>query len=233
MNKLTNGALDITMGPLVNMWGFGPDARPTSIPSQFEIDQAMAETGIDGIKISGDRLKKTKPELYVDLSSIAKGFGVDKIAAILDKYGVSGYLVEIGGEVSLKGSKADGQPWRIAVERPTEDERTVQLVIEPTNIAIATSGDYRNYYEEDGQRFTHIIDPRTGYPVAHKLASVTVLDKSCMVADGLATAMMVLGTEESMALAKRENLAVMLIEKQDQGFKTYYSDAFKPYITQQ
>ncbi|MCL1037289.1 FAD:protein FMN transferase [Shewanella submarina] len=233
LHKLTHGALDITMGPLVNLWGFGPDARPTSIPSQFEIDEAMADVGIEGIKISGDRLEKTKPELYVDLSSIAKGFGVDKIAAILDKYGVTGYLVEIGGEVSLKGTKAGGEPWRIAVERPTEDARTVQLVIEPKDIAIATSGDYRNYYEEEGQRFSHIIDPRTGYPIEHKLASVTVMDKSCMVADGLATAMMVMGTKESLALAEREGLAVMLIEYQGDGFKTYYSEAFKPYITQQ
>ncbi|MGI2258107.1 FAD:protein FMN transferase [Shewanella sp. GXUN23E] len=228
--QLTDGALDITLGPLVNLWGFGPDARPTTVPSATDIEDAMAHTGIDGIRISGDRLEKTKPELYVDLSSIAKGFGVDKIAAILDKYGVTGYLVEIGGEVSLKGTKADGHPWRIAVERPTEDARTVQLVIEPENIAIATSGDYRNYYEEEGQRFTHIIDPRTGYPVKHKLASVTVLDKSCMVADGLATAMMVMGTDESLALAQQLGLAVMLIEKQDEGFKTYYSEAFKRYI---
>lgn len=233
LHKLTHGALDITMGPLVNMWGFGPDARPTQVPTQDQIDMALSEIGIDGIKIEGERLTKTKPHLYVDLSSIAKGFGVDKIAGILDKYKVEGYLVEIGGEVSVKGTKADGKPWRLAVERPTEDAREVQLVIEPKNMSVATSGDYRNYYEEGGQRFTHIIDPRTGYPVAHKLVSVTVLHKSCMVADGLATAMMVMGTKESLALAKKENLAVMLIEKQGEGFKTYYSDAFKPYISKQ
>ncbi|MCF1428232.1 MAG: FAD:protein FMN transferase [Shewanella sp.] len=228
--QVTDGALDITLGPLVNLWGFGPDARPTTVPSEADIESAMARTGIDGIRISGDRLEKNKPGLYVDLSSIAKGFGVDKIASILDKYGVTGYLVEIGGELSLKGTKADGHPWRIAVEQPSEDTRTVQLVIEPKDIAIATSGDYRNYYEEEGQRFTHIIDPRTGYPIKHKLASVTVLDKSCMVADGLATAMMVMGTEASLTLAQQLGLAVMLIEKQDEGFKTYYSEAFKRYI---
>ncbi|WP_261925034.1 FAD:protein FMN transferase [Shewanella sp. NFH-SH190041] len=230
LHKITDGALDITLGPLVNMWGFGPDARPTHIPSQAEIAAVKAKTGVDGIRVVGNRLEKLKPNLYVDLSSIAKGFGVDKVAHILDKYGVKGYLVEIGGEVSVKGTKADGEPWRIAVEQPTMDERAVQQIIEPGTMAMATSGDYRNYYEEDGQRFSHIIDPRTGYPVQHKLASVTVMNKSCMVADGYATAMMVLGTQASLALAEKEHLAIMLIEKQGKGFKVYYSKAFKRFL---
>ena len=175
-------------------------------------------------------MSKTKADLYVDLSSIAKGFGVDVVAGILNKYNVAGYLVEIGGELSVFGNKMDGSAWRVAIEQPDVDDREVQQVIAPGNMAIATSGDYRNYYEEEGRQFSHLIDPRTGYPIDHRLASVTVLHKQCMVADGYATAMMVLGTEASLALAQREGLAIMLIEKQDEGFKVFYSDAFKPYV---
>ncbi len=184
------------------------------------------------LQLDGTKLTKTNPDLYVDLSSIAKGFGVDVVADILDKYHVTGYLVEIGGELSVFGNKEDGSPWRVAIEQPDVDDREIQQVIEPGDNAIATSGDYRNYYEEDGRQFSHLIDPRDGYPIDHRLASVTVLHKQSMVADGYATAMMVLGTEKSLALAKKENLAIMLIEKQDQGFNVFYSDAFKPYVEQ-
>ncbi len=229
--KKTDGALDITLGPLVNLWGFGPDKRPTHIPTPEEIAGIKAnKTGIEHLSINGRILSKDIASLYVDLSSIAKGFGVDKVASILTKYNPKGYLVEIGGEVSVYGVKADNTAWRIAIEQPDVNTRSVQQVIAPGNMAIATSGDYRNYYEEEGQRFTHIIDPRNGYPVDHKLASVTVLHPETMIADGYATAMMVLGTEASLALAKKENLAIMLIEKQDEGFKVYYSDAFKPFV---
>lgn len=228
----TNGALDITLGPLVNLWGFGPDKRPIKVPSPELIAQTKAKTGIEHLSIDGLKVSKSNPDLYVDLSSIAKGFGVDKIASLLAKYQPKGYLVEIGGEVSLYGVKADNSAWRIAIEQPDVDERQIQQVIEPGNMAMATSGDYRNYYEEDGQRFTHIIDPRNGYPVDHRLASVTVLHSQSMIADGYATAMMVLGTEAALALAKEQNLAIMLIEKQAQGegFSVYYSDAFKPFV---
>ncbi|AQS39400.1 membrane-associated lipoprotein involved in thiamine biosynthesis [Shewanella psychrophila] len=229
---VTDGALDITLGPLVNLWGFGPDKRPTSIPSEDVIAAAKAKTGMQYLQLDGTKLTKTNPDLYVDLSSIAKGFGVDIVAAILDKYHVSGYLVEIGGELSVFGNKVDGSPWRVAIEQPDVDDREIQQVIAPGDMAVATSGDYRNYYEEDGRQFSHLIDPRDGYPIDHRLASVTVLHKQSMVADGYATAMMVLGTEKSLALAKQENLAIMLIEKQDSGFKVFYSDAFKPYSNQ-
>ncbi|BAJ03305.1 FAD:protein FMN transferase [Shewanella violacea] len=228
---VTDGALDITLGPLVNLWGFGPDKRPTSIPSEEVIAAAKAKTGMQYLHLDGIKLTKTNPDLYVDLSSIAKGYGVDVVAALLDKYHVSGYLVEVGGELSVFGNKMDDKPWRVAIEQPEIGERDVQQVIEPGDMAIATSGDYRNYYEEEGRQFSHIIDPRSGYPIQHRLASVTVLHKQSMVADGYATAMMVLGTQKSLALAKKENLAIMLIEKQDSGFKVFYSDAFKPYVS--
>ncbi|WP_394388490.1 FAD:protein FMN transferase [Shewanella woodyi] len=228
--EVTDGALDITLGPLVNLWGFGPDKRPTQIPTSEMIDEAKARTGIQYLSVEGNKLSKTKSDLYVDLSSIAKGFGVDIVAAILDKYHVSGYLVEVGGELSVFGHKMDDSPWRVAIERPDMDDREIQQVIAPGDMAVATSGDYRNYYEEDGHQFSHLIDPRTGYPIDHRLASVTVLHKQSMVADGYATAMMVLGTEKSLELAKQQNLAIMLIEKQDNGFKVFYSDGFKPFV---
>lgn len=226
----TNGALDITLGPLINIWGFGPDKKPTKIPSQHQINQALAVMGVDEFSINEQRLIKHKANLYIDLSSIAKGFGVDKVAAILDKYQVPGYLVEVGGEISVKGVKDDGSPWRIAVEKPNSQGSSIQEVVEPGTMALATSGDYRNYFEENGERFSHIIDPRTGYPIKHKLVSATVLHKSSMTADGYATAMMVLGTEASLKLAQERNLAVMLIEKNADGYEVFHSDAFKPFI---
>ena len=228
--ELTGGALDVTLGPLVNLWGFGPDKRPTKIPTDEMIAEAKTKTGIEHVDIIGKKLNKHIPELYIDLSSVAKGFGVDKIAALLDKYRVSGYMVEIGGELRVKGVKPGNVPWRVAVEQPSVDERKVQQIIVPGDMAMATSGDYRNYYEGDGRRYSHLIDPRTGFPIKHKLASATVMHPSTMTADGLATALMVLGTQASLALAERENLAIMLIEKQDDGFKVYYSEAFKSFI---
>ncbi|MGL4474710.1 MAG: FAD:protein FMN transferase [Shewanella sp.] len=233
LQQKTAGALDITLGPLVNMWGFGPDKRPTTEPSQAQIDDAMTHTGIDKITIDGVTLAKSTPGLYVDLSSIAKGFGVDKVASILASYQVTGYLVEIGGEIAAFGHKIDGSSWRVAIEQPSDNGREVQQVIELGNMAMATSGDYRNYYEFDGERFSHLIDPRTGYPIKHNLASVTVLYENCMIADGFATAMMVLGTESSLALAQKLNLAIMLIEKNNQGFVVHYSPAFKAYLQAQ
>lgn len=228
----TGGALDITLGPLVNLWGFGPDKRPTNVPTEQMISEARRQTGIEYLSFSEQKVSKGNPHLYVDLSSIAKGFGVDKIAGLLDKYQPTGYLVEIGGEISLKGTKANGELWRVAIEQPSRSATTVQQVISLKDIAMATSGDYRNYYEENGQRFSHLIDPRTGQPITHRLASVTVLHKESMIADGYATAMMVLGTQASLELANREHLAIMLIEKQNEGFKVFYSEAFKPFITQ-
>ncbi|ACJ27969.1 ApbE-like lipoprotein [Shewanella piezotolerans WP3] len=230
--KITDGALDITLGPLVNLWGFGPDKRPTTVPTAEMIAEAKARTGIESLSLSGNKVSKQNPDLYVDLSSIAKGFGVDKVAALLDKYQPQGYLVEIGGEISLSGTKPDGSLWVIAIEQPSDKAIDAQQIISLKNMAMATSGDYRNYYEEDGQRFSHLIDPRTGYPINHRLASVTVLHEESMAADGYATAMMVLGTQASLELANREHLAIMLIEKQDEGFKVFYSEAFKPFVTQ-
>lgn len=230
LNQLSKGALDITVGPLVNLWGFGPEGRPNKIPSKQDIETRRAQTGIEYLKLDGNSLVKTNPDLYVDLSSIAKGFGVDFIADYLSSLAINNYLVDIGGELQLKGVNASGQPWKIAIEKPISGEQSVQEIIAPKDMAIATSGDYRNYFEQEGVRYSHTIDPKTAKPIAHRLVSVTVLDESCMTADGLATAFMVMGPEKALELANKENIPAFLIVKTDEGFQEIASTAFKPFL---
>ncbi|EOX3345323.1 FAD:protein FMN transferase [Vibrio cholerae] len=231
LNGLTEGALDVTVGPLVNLWGFGPEARPDVVPTDEELNARRAITGIEHLTIEGNTLSKDIPELYVDLSTIAKGWGVDVVADYLQSQGIENYMVEIGGEIRLKGLNRDGVPWRIAIEKPSVDQRSVQEIIEPGDYAIATSGDYRNYFEQDGVPYSHIIDPTTGRPINNRVVSVTVLDKSCMTADGLATGLMVMGEERGMAVAEANQIPVLMIVKTDDGFKEYASSSFKPFLS--
>ncbi|KLV05934.1 thiamine biosynthesis lipoprotein [Photobacterium aquae] len=233
LSKLTDGALDVTVGPIVNLWSFGPEARPEKTPTADELAERRKEVGIEHLSVKGNTLIKDIPDLYVDLSSIAKGFGVDVVADYFDQLGVANYLVEVGGELRLKGNNLEGVPWRIAIEKPTEDgHRAIQEVIEPGNMGVATSGDYRNYFEQDGVRYSHLINPKTGMPIDNHVVSVTVLSPSCMTADALATAFSVMGEEQALALANKEQIAVLLIVKTKQGFKEYPSDAFVPYMKQ-
>lgn len=230
LNGLTLGALDVTVGPLVNLWGFGPEARPDVVPSDEELAARKAYTGIVHLSMDGNKLSKDIPNLYVDLSTIAKGWGVDVVANYLQSEGITNYMVEVGGEMRLKGVNREGIGWRIAIEKPTVDERSIQEIIEPGDMAIATSGDYRNYFESNGVRYSHIIDPQTGYPIRHKVVSVTVLDASSMTADGLATGLMVLGEERGMQIANENNIPVFMIVKTDDGFKELASEAYKPFL---
>ncbi|EKO3443677.1 FAD:protein FMN transferase [Vibrio fluvialis] len=230
LNGLTEGALDVTVGPLVNLWGFGPEARPEVVPTDAELAERKANTGIHHLSVDGNKLSKDLPHLYVDLSTIAKGWGVDVVANYIESQGIHNYMVEVGGEIRLKGLNRDGVPWRIAVEKPTVDERSIQEIIEPGDMAIATSGDYRNYFERDGVRYSHIINPQTGRPIHNRVVSVTVLDKSCMTADGLATGLMVLGDEKGIEIAEQNHIPVFMIVKTDDGFKEIASSAFKPYL---
>ncbi|NGZ12708.1 FAD:protein FMN transferase [Vibrio aestuarianus] len=230
LNQLTLGALDVTVGPLVNLWGFGPEARPDVVPTDAELANRMANIGIEHLSATGTTLSKDLPNLYVDLSTIAKGWGVDVVADYIQSQGIENYMVEVGGEMRLKGVNRDGVPWRIAIEKPTIDERTIQEIIEPGDLAIATSGDYRNYFEQDGIRYSHIINPETGKPINHKVVSVTVLDASSMTADGLATGLMVLGEVKGMEVAEQQQIPVFMIVKTDNGFKEIASTAFKPYL---
>ncbi|MHC5178763.1 FAD:protein FMN transferase [Serratia rhizosphaerae] len=231
INRVTDGALDVTVGPLVNLWGFGPEGRRTQVPEAAELAQRRAWTGIDKLAVQGNALVKHIPELYVDLSSIAKGYGVDVVVNYLQSRQVRNYMVDIGGEVRTRGLNGKEQPWRIAIERPSDDaQQRAQLVIQPGNMAIATSGDYRNYFEQDGVRYSHTIDPRSGRPVEHRLASITVISPTCMTADGLSTGLDVMGPERGMALANLLGIPVYMIVKTDDGFEERYSAAFEPYM---
>lgn len=227
----TDGAFDVTVGPLVNLWGFGPDKKPSKVPSDSLIKTTQAKVGSQYLSIQDKQLVKAKPELYVDLSSIAKGYGVDVIAEFLESKGIVNYLVDIGGELRVHGTKDKGAQWTLAIEKP-ESGQNVQRLLHIGDNAIATSGDYRNYFESDGIRYSHTIDPKTGKPISHKLASVTVINKSSMVADAYATAITVLGPEKGLNFAKQHQLAVFLLVKTDTGFSESFTEQFTPYLVE-
>jgi thiamine biosynthesis lipoprotein len=229
--RLSDGVLDVTVGPLVNLWGFGPNKRPEKVPTQADIDAVRDYVGYEKLSTTPTGLMKANPMLYVDLSTIAKGYGVDEVAAILDAHNLQHYLVEIGGEMRVKGERGDGSEWLIAIEKPVTTERAVQKVVSIGTNAIATSGDYRNYYEEDGKRYSHLIDPNTGSPITHDLVSVTVVNPSSMIADGLATAFNVMGWERAINLAEQEQLAVFLIRRTADGFEEYATPEFDKLVT--
>ncbi|MCK6262561.1 FAD:protein FMN transferase [Vibrio sp. ZSDE26] len=230
LNQLTQGALDVTVGPLVNLWGFGPEARPETVPTDEELLARKQKVGIQYLSATSNTISKTLPSLYVDLSTIAKGWGVDVVAEYMNSLGAENYMVEIGGEMRLKGHNREGVRWRIAIEKPSVEERTVQLVVEPGDMAIATSGDYRNYFETDGVRYSHIINPKTGKPIDNKVVSVTVIDPSSMTADGLATGLMVLGEEIAMDIAEEHNIPAYMIIKTSTGFEEFTSSSFESYL---
>jgi thiamine biosynthesis lipoprotein len=233
ISDLTAGAFDVTIGPVVNLWGFGPEARPQDVPTEEQLALLLSRTGYQKLDLRAEPpALRAEPRQYVDLSAIAKGYAVDEVARYLDSEGVSAFLVEIGGEVSVQGRKPDGNAWRLAIEEPTPGQRQVNRVVVIGDRAMATSGDYRNYYESDGQRFSHTIDPVDGRPIDHDLASVTVIAQDCMTADALATAFNVMGSEQAKALATRENIAAYFIVRGDDGFETDYSPAFSSFLTQ-
>lgn len=230
LGKMSGGKLDVTVGPLVNLWGFGPQYQLETVPTPELLESTRKKVGITHLSLQNEYLKKDIPDLYVDLSTIAKGYGVDVIAELLESQGVLNYLVEIGGEMRLKGFKSSGELWHVAIEKPVTTERSVQEVIVPQDNAVATSGDYRNYFEKDGQRFSHIIDPETGKPINHKLVSVTVIHPSAMTADGLSTTLMVMGEEDALAFANENEIAAYMISKTDHGFVAQSTLKFMQYL---
>ena len=232
ISQLTEGAFDISVGPLVNLWGFGPDPARDSAPPLESIEALRDRVGyrLLALRETPPALKKQHPEMYLDLSALAKGYGVDRVAALLDSKGMHDYLVEIGGELKLSGLNTRREPWHIAIEKPTPEWRMVQKIIPVTDIGVATSGDYRNYFEQNGKRYSHTIDPATGYPIAHTLASVTLLAPSSMLADAWATAMMVLGPERGMAVAVERKLAAYFLIKRDEGFAEQATPEFQRLI---
>ncbi|WP_297792265.1 FAD:protein FMN transferase [uncultured Marinobacter sp.] len=232
VSSLTNGAFDVTIGPVVNLWGFGPEARPDMVPEEGELKSRLDATGYENIELRPDPPAfRSHRRQYIDLSAIAKGYGVDAVARYLEEAGVDAYLVEIGGEVRVNGRKPNGDAWRLAIEQPVSERRQINRVVALDQQAMATSGDYRNYYESEGRRYSHTIDPETGKPIRHNLASVTVIADSTMLADALATGFNVMGYERAQALATRENIAAYFIVRSDDGFETHYTPAFTAYLT--
>lgn len=229
VGERSNGALDVTIGPVVDLWSFGPEARPEGVvPNDQQIAAALATVGFTQLEVRLDppALRKKVPDCRVDLSALAKGFAVDQVARTLESLGIDRFMVEVGGEIRTAGRNPDDRPWRIAVEVPTTIGRGIQRVVAPGNRAMATSGDYRNYFEHEGVRFCHIIDPRMGRPVHHRLASVSVISDSCMEADALATALFVLGPEEGLQLATAQGILALFVVRTDDGFTEYATPTF-------
>jgi thiamine biosynthesis lipoprotein len=227
--RLSGGAFDITVGPLVNAWGFGPLGAAEEPPSEEALHRLLAVTGFELIEIDPDLgvVRKARAECRADLSAIAKGFAVDRVAAVFDEEGFQNYMVEIGGEVRTRGRNGAGKQWRIGIERPDFDTRAVFVTIPLSDLALATSGDYRNYVERNGVRISHTIDPRTGHPIAHGLASVSVIHSSCTTADALATALEVLGPVDGLSMAEQYDIpAFFLVRIDDNRFKEMHTDVW-------
>ena len=231
VGRHSEGAYDVTVAPLVDLWGFGPTRGAAAVPDAPKIAQLLAVVGQDKLRldVSGSRAMKQAP-LSLDFSSIAKGYAVDAVADWLLGQGVARFMVEVGGEVRVAGRSPRGDAWRIAIERPDSGARSVAAALAVTDVAVATSGDYRNFFELDGVRYSHSIDPRTGYPVAHDLVSVTVIADSAMLADAWATALEVLGSERATAVAQQRDLAVYFIRRVGDNYQSSYTDGFAQYL---
>lgn len=224
ISKSSQGAFDITVMPLVNLWGFGT-TKLGRIPEQQKINLVLETTGYQSLQtqLHPPAIRKLKPELSIDLSAIAKGYAVDAVTLLLKKQKFKHFLIEIGGEVRVQGKNKHNKQWRIAIEKPETVNRTVQQGLTLNNIAVATSGDYRNYYEKDGQHYSHTINPNTGKPIHHKLASVTVLNESAMIADAQATALMVLGEKKGKIYAQQQKLKVYMIFREGNHFLIWHN----------
>ncbi|MBX3438354.1 MAG: FAD:protein FMN transferase, partial [Planctomycetaceae bacterium] len=213
ISRATQGAFDPTVSPLVRLWNFGPDVERRQIPTDAELAEARRHVGTEllEVRLSPPALKKLDPDLHLDLNAIAKGDAVDRVADLLDTLSPGGYMVEIGGEMRTRGTKENGAPWSIGIEAPMADRRVVHSIVPLRDAALATSGNYRNFVEVDGQRISHTIDPRTGRPASHDLASVSVIAADCMTADAWATALMVLGPDEGLSLAESNQVEALFL----------------------
>lgn len=229
VGALTGGALDVTIGPLVDAWGFGPGGPRNRLPTDQEIARLREAIGPGRIELNPAALtvRKTRPDVRCDLSSVVPGDAADRLWTELSNRGFTDFLVDVGGEVRTRGRNETGAPWQIAIERPEPQGDAIQRLVSISNLAITTAGDYRKYREVDGQRVAHILDPRTGRPLTHRLASVTVIDALAVRADAFDTALMVLGPDEGMALATKLNLAALFIERTGEGFSERATPRFE------
>jgi thiamine biosynthesis lipoprotein len=234
----SDGAFDVTVGPVVNLWGFGPGPGSTGsrIPDEAQLAAELEQIGFDALRVDQQAavISKTRA-VTVDLSAIAKGYAVDRVGEYFDSLGLESYFIEIGGELKMKGLKPGGLSWVPAIEAPVANQSQLYEVFfsRGEELAVAGSGDYRNYFEENGQRYSHEIDPRTGRPIQHNLAAVYVIDQSAARADALATAYLVLGLEAGRQLATESGQAVYFIYKAEgDGFDEFYTDAFANYLSE-
>ncbi|MCP1479817.1 thiamine biosynthesis lipoprotein [Pseudomonas chlororaphis] len=225
LSRDSQGAFDLTVEPLLNLWGFGPQGRGEAVPSDTALAQVRQRVGYTHLRIEGDQLCKDAA-VEVDFNSIAAGHAVDRIAARLAEMGIDSYLVEATGELKAVGRKPDGSAWRIALEEPRDDRQLAERVIAVDGYGVSTSGDYRNYFQRDGQRYSHAFDARTGRPVEHGLASVTVIHPAAVMADGLSTLLLILGPERGWDYAEKHDIAAFFVIRADTGFVTRSNRAF-------
>lgn len=236
ISEITNGAFDITVAPIVNAWGFG-FKNATKVDSTL-IDSLMQFVGYKKISIKNNKIYKQHPQTLLDISAIAKGYGVDIATEYLEQQGIKNYMVEIGGEVRVKGTNPKGNIWRIGIDKPIDNpsptNRELQTIVNLKNKSLATSGNYRQFYKINGVKYAHTINPKTGYPALNKLLSTTVLANNCITADAFATAFMVMGVDKSILLAKDiKDIEIYLIyEDSTKQLKTYASKGFKQYLAQ-
>ncbi|WP_150778752.1 FAD:protein FMN transferase [Pseudomonas fluorescens] len=226
LSKQSEGSYDLTVEPLLNLWGFGPQAREEKIPAAQALAEVRQRVGYRHLRIDLDQLCKDAA-VEVDFNSIAAGYAVDTIAAKLDAMGIHNYLAEATGELKAVGKKLDGSPWRIALEEPRDDQQFAQKVIAVDGYGVSTSGDYRNYFQQDGKRYSHTFDARTGAPVLHTLASVTVIHPSALMADGLSTLLLILGPERGWDYAQAHDIGAFFVIRADTGFVTRTNQAFE------
>lgn len=230
----TKGAFDITVAPLANAWGFG--FKKGAFPDSQMIDSLLQITGYQKVKLENGKVIKQDPRMMLSCSAVAKGYSVDVVAHLLDSKGINNYMVDIGGEIVAKGQNSKDGLWRIGINKPIDDSLSVnqdiQTILELTDVGLATSGNYRNYYYKDGKKYAHTIDPRTGYPVQHSILSSTVIAKDCMTADALATAFMVMGLEKAEAYANSDpSIDAYFIYSGENGeYKTFFTKGMKRYI---
>ena len=231
--QLSDGAYDVTVGPLVNLWGFGPDPASYRVPDEAAIAAARARVGWRRIEVDVERQRARKPpQLQVDLSSLGKGRGVDRVAEYLDAHGVTNYLVDLSGKLRARGRNARGAAWQVAVEQPAPDDpsgaaRTVPAVVTLRDESIATAGDYRRFFESGGRHYSHIIDPHSGFPVTHATRSATARGANCMQADALATLLMVMEPGAALRVAAEQGIPALLIQRDDSGFRLVRSAAWR------
>ena len=230
INFKTNGFFDITLDPVIELWGFGyKNKQIQKVPTELQIKNTLSIVGqrlLLNINYENNEIRKKNKDLKINLSSIGKGFGIDLIGKKLNQLGIKNYLINIGGDILTKGHNKNNKNWIIGIENPNLKEKLIKEIVNLTNKGLATSGDYKNFFTESGKRYSHIINPKTGKPITHKTKSVTVIHDNSMKADGWATALLALGRVDGLKIAEKEKIAVLFIDEIDDKFVKFKSNQF-------